>query len=49
MEVLFEEPVWLNGNKYYEGFTPEYVKTWYPSEESLGNRIMKVEFFGDLV
>ena len=49
VEVLFEEPVWLNGKQYYEGFTPEYVKTWYPSEESLGNRIMKVEFFGDLV
>ena len=49
VEVLFEEPVMIGGKQYYEGFTPEYVKTFYPAEESLGNRIMKVEFFGDLV
>ncbi len=49
VEVLFEEPVIIGGKRYYEGFTPEYVKTLYPTEESIGNRIMKVEFFRDLV
>ncbi len=45
VQVLFEEPVVVDGVKYYEGFTPEYVKTWYKTDENLGNRIMKVEFF----
>ncbi len=44
VEVLFEEPVMKDGVRYYEGFTPEYVKVWYPTEESLENQIMKVEF-----
>ena len=49
VEVLFEEPVYADGRTYYSGFTPEYVKVLYPSEESVGNQIMKVEFSGDLV
>ena len=49
VEVLFEEPVIIGGKRYYEGFTPEYVKTLYPTEESIGHRIMKVEFFRELV
>lgn len=48
VEVLFEEPVEVNGLRYYEGFTPEYVKTWHRTDESIGNRIMKVEFSGVL-
>lgn len=48
VEVLFEEPVMAGGEQYYEGFTPEYVKTWYRTDETVGNRIMKVEFFKDL-
>ena len=49
VEVLFEEPVYEDGKKYYSGFTPEYVKVLHPTEESVGNQIMKVEFSGDLV
>ncbi len=49
VEVLFEEPVYKDGRKYYSGFTPEYVKVLYPVKESAGNQIMKVEFSGDLV
>ena len=45
MSVLFEEPVEVDGVRYFEGLTPEYVKVWVPTEENLTNRIMKVEFF----
>ncbi len=44
VEVLFEEPVTLDGLQFYTGFTPEYVKTIYRTDETLRNRIMKVEF-----
>ncbi|MCD7981809.1 MAG: tRNA (N(6)-L-threonylcarbamoyladenosine(37)-C(2))-methylthiotransferase MtaB [Clostridiales bacterium] len=49
VEVLFEEPVTENGEKFYEGFTPEYVKVRFRTEESLRNRIMVVEFFPHFV
>lgn len=42
---MFEEPVEVDGVRYFEGLTPEYVKVWVPTEENLTNRIMKVEFF----
>ena len=45
VSVLFEEPVEVDGVRYFEGLTPEYVKVWVPTEENLTNRIMKVEFF----
>ncbi len=45
VSVLFEEPVAVDGVRYYEGFTPEYVKVWHKTDENLGNRIMEVEFF----
>lgn len=45
VSVLFEEPVEVDGVRYFEGLTPEYVKVWVPTEENLANRIMKVEFF----
>lgn len=44
VEVLFEEPVMVDGQQYFVGFTPEYVKTSYRTDETIGNRIMKVEF-----
>ena len=28
--VLFEEPVEVDGVRYFEGLTPEYVKVWVP-------------------
>ena len=45
VSVLFEEPVEVDGVRYFEGLTPEYVKVWVPTEENLANRIMTVEFF----
>lgn len=44
VEVLFEEAVEIAGVRYFEGFTPEYVKTYVKTDENLGNRIMEVEF-----
>ncbi len=49
VEVLFEEPVTENGERYYTGYTPEYVKTWLRTEECLQNRIITVEFSGRIV
>ncbi|MCD8150667.1 MAG: tRNA (N(6)-L-threonylcarbamoyladenosine(37)-C(2))-methylthiotransferase MtaB [Clostridiales bacterium] len=49
VEVLFEEAVIKDGDTFYEGFTPEYVKIRYRTEESLENKIMKVEFFQIIV
>ena len=45
VSVLFEDPVEVDGVRYFEGLTPEYVKVWVPTEENLANRIMTVEFF----
>ena len=45
VSVLFEEPVEVDGVRYFAGLTPEYVKVWVPTEENLANRIMTVEFF----
>ena len=44
VQVLFEEPAEVDGVRYFEGFTPEYVKCWHKTDENLGNRIMEVEF-----
>ncbi len=44
VEVLFEEPVLAGGEQFYTGFTPEYIKVRYRTDETLRNRIMKVEF-----
>ena len=30
---MFEEPVEVDGVRYFEGLTPEYVKVWVPTEE----------------
>lgn len=49
VEVLFEEAVMIDGGQYYVGFTPEYVKTRYRTDESVQNRIMTVEFFPFIV
>ncbi len=49
VEVLFEEPVMIDGGQYYVGFTPEYVKARLRTDESVQNRIMKVEFFPFIV
>ena len=40
-EVLFEEETEINGEKYYVGYTKEYVKVAKKSEEALDNKILK--------
>ncbi len=49
VEVLFEEQVTSDGTSYCVGFTPEYIKVRFPSDECLCNRIMKVEFSKHIV
>lgn len=44
VEVLFEEAAADADGQYFVGFTPEYVKCRYRSEENMANRIMEVEF-----
>ena len=47
-EVLFEEKICENGEEYWVGFTPEYVKIRCKNDECLQNRILKVDFLPDL-
>ncbi len=49
VEVLFEESVTVDGERYCVGYTPEYIRVRCPSEIPLRNRIMKVEFFRHIV
>lgn len=43
VEVLFEEPVIIDGEKYLTGYTREYVKVLYKTnDESLVNTIVKL-------
>lgn len=43
VEVLFEEPVIIDGEKYMTGYTREYVKVLYKTnDESLVNTIVKL-------
>ncbi len=42
-EVLFEDAVKRDGRQIFTGFTPEYIRVSYPSEEDLRNRILPVE------
>ncbi len=50
VEVLFEEPLTVEGKTFYAGYTPEYVKVCCPSDgEDLHNRIKTVEFFPCIV
>ena len=44
VSVLFEQAVVQDGKNCYEGFTPEYVKVVYETEDNLENHIMEVEF-----
>ena len=34
VSVLFEEPVEVDGVRYFEGLTPEYVKVWVPTRKT---------------
>lgn len=48
VSVLFEQEVQLDGKICYEGFTPEYVKVFYPTKDNLENQIMEVVFSKDI-
>ena len=41
VEVLFEEPGVIDGKTYWMGFTKEYIRVAYPSEEDLTNVIRR--------
>ncbi len=50
VEVLLEEPVNVDGKKYYVGYTPEYLKVRCPAEGDLmRGGIKTVEFFPFIV
>lgn len=48
VEVLFEEPMKADGECYYVGFSPEYIKVAVKTEEPLSNEIRKVRITGFL-
>ncbi|MCD8300987.1 MAG: tRNA (N(6)-L-threonylcarbamoyladenosine(37)-C(2))-methylthiotransferase MtaB [Clostridiales bacterium] len=49
VEVLFEEPFFEEGRQYFTGFTPEYIRVRFSSEEDLRNRILPVVFSDNMV
>lgn len=44
VSVLFEQEIEHEGKRCYEGFTPEYVKVIFPTEDNFENQIIEVEF-----
>ena len=44
VSVLFEQEVFVDGKRCFEGFTPEYVKVVYETANNLENQIIEVEF-----
>lgn len=42
LSVLFEEPVTLNGIRYMQGHSPEYIHVLYETELELSNTIVEV-------
>ena len=48
VEVLMEEPVWIDGKRYFTGYTPEYVKAALPAEEELSNQMISGVVCGEL-
>ncbi len=49
VSVLFEQALFVEGVRYFEGFTPEYVKVLIPTEDDLENHIMEVVFSKDIM
>ena len=41
VEVLFETPWEWDGRSYYTGYTREYIRVAYPTNEDLSNQIKK--------
>ena len=48
VEVLMEEPVFVDGKRYFTGYTPEYVRVALASEEELSNQIISGRVCGEL-
>lgn len=48
VEVLMEEPVFVDGKRYFTGYTPEYVRVALDSEEELSNQIISGRVCGEL-
>lgn len=48
VEILFEEPIIIDGKRYMTGHTKEYVRAAFRTEEDLSNRIMKKKAIGFL-
>ncbi|MCD7715424.1 MAG: tRNA (N(6)-L-threonylcarbamoyladenosine(37)-C(2))-methylthiotransferase MtaB [Lachnospiraceae bacterium] len=40
VEVLFEEPIEINGTNYFAGYTKEYIRVAIPAAEDFTNRIL---------
>lgn len=52
LEVLMEEPLILDGEKYFAGHTREYIRAAVKTEENLSNRFVKInakEILKDLI
>lgn len=48
VEVLMEEPVFIEGKRYFVGHTPEYVKVALETEEELTNQMVSGVVRGEL-
>ena len=47
-EVLMEEPLWIEGRRYFTGYTKEYLKIALETEEDLSNSFVKGRVTGRL-
>lgn len=48
LEILFEEPVWIDGKRYMTGHTKEYIRAAYQTGEELSNRLLRKKAVGFL-
>ena len=42
LEVLFEEPVRVDGRMWWSGYSREYIRVLYASDEALSNHIREM-------
>lgn len=48
LEILFEEPVWIDGKRYMTGHTKEYIRAAYQTGEELSNQLLRKKAVGFL-
>lgn len=48
VEALMEEPIFIEGKRYFTGYTPEYVKVALETEEELTNQMVSGVVRGEL-